>query len=530
MSADPADLPSRRRIPGLVASDSICADSCSSLDEQGKEEPGFDEESGVIWKADTGSHGACHDNSSRGHGSSDPRPTGDEADPPCDKHSRGWMQRCMPKSSMQSLAVLCMLLTLGTIIVPRGDWGVDGLVAGVVLKRQQASMRASHASAFIPHRFGKRQCRPLKPGRTTPRVTIEGRGVVYNMSRLTRTGRWQVPARKDGLLSIMTPVFPDNATLSLLTNQLRSANKFMDMETFHEWMFVTPPEKVDTLVDYLEEQVALLPCLLADKIRVLPDDQCSPVLHQWRLKKIAGDREVSGWTKQQLVKLGCSQAISTPYYLITDADTFFMRKLQALNLVKQKECKETSGVCDIKEKVAFQARNEMQPPITGDMQMKWERSSASTLNVSMPTGSTWHMGVTPQIMSRAVVDPMLAHLETLSRPQEAWDTYLLRLFVDKLNDPDPAERAVVAWTEYDLYWVFAVNAGLWDKYHTHSVLQKYTANLWQWKDFKEWDPCAGVEDDGGIATGFWAVVQSRLGMTGEEIWEQLQPCMRHSKD
>lgn len=64
----------------------------------------------------------------------------------------------------------------------------------------------------------------------------------------------------------------------------------------------------------------------------------------------------------------------------------------------------------------------------------------------MPSGSIRHMGVTPQIMSRAVVDPMLTHLETLGRPKEAWDAYLLRLFVDKLYDPDPAERAVVAWT------------------------------------------------------------------------------------
>lgn len=58
-----------------------------------------------------------------------------------------------------------------------------------------------------------------------------------------------------------------------------------------------------------------------------------------------------GSIRAQLVKLGCSQAISTPYYLVTDADLFFMRKVQALDLVLQSECKDTSGVCDLKQKV-----------------------------------------------------------------------------------------------------------------------------------------------------------------------------------
>lgn len=53
----------------------------------------------------------------------------------------------------------------------------------------------------------------------------------------------------------------------------------------------------------------------------------------------------------QLVKLGCSQNISTPWFLVTDADTFFMRKVQALDLVRQSDCNETSGVCDLKQKV-----------------------------------------------------------------------------------------------------------------------------------------------------------------------------------
>jgi len=54
----------------------------------------------------------------------------------------------------------------------------------------------------------------------------------------------------------------------------------------------------------------------------------------------------------QLVKLACGSTIQTPYYLITDADTFFMRSVQALDLVSQTECKPTSGVCDLKKQAS----------------------------------------------------------------------------------------------------------------------------------------------------------------------------------
>ncbi len=45
---------------------------------------------------------------------------------------------------MQSLALICMLLTVGTIVVPRGDRGVDGLVAVIAKQAQDyAAQRSS---------------------------------------------------------------------------------------------------------------------------------------------------------------------------------------------------------------------------------------------------------------------------------------------------------------------------------------------------------------------------------------------------
>ena len=48
--------------------------------------------------------------------------------------------------------------------------------------------------------------------------------------------------------------------------QLRSANKFLNMDSFKEWVFVTPEEHVALLVHFLEQEVVRLPCLQPKKV------------------------------------------------------------------------------------------------------------------------------------------------------------------------------------------------------------------------------------------------------------------------
>ncbi len=54
-----------------------------------------------------------------------------------------------------------------------------------------------------------------------PQVHIAGLHEAYRMEPPRDRGQWLVPARKDGLLTIMTPVYPDNETMALLFNQVR---------------------------------------------------------------------------------------------------------------------------------------------------------------------------------------------------------------------------------------------------------------------------------------------------------------------
>lgn len=110
------------------------------------------------------------------------------------------------------------------------------------------------------------------------------------------------------------------------------------------------------------------------------------------------------------------------------------------------------------------------------------QSRGCWLQITEPRGNEYMMGVTPQIMSRAVLDPMARYMEAnVSRPQEAlqffdlpstgcdlrsalsgkftpsvvlltqvtrpgetWRAYLLRMEADRLRDEE--KKALPAWT------------------------------------------------------------------------------------
>ena len=48
--------------------------------------------------------------------------------------------------------------------------------------------------------------------------------------------------------------------------QLRSANKYLDMSSIKEWLFIAPEHQIAKLIDFLEIQIGLLPCVPAAKV------------------------------------------------------------------------------------------------------------------------------------------------------------------------------------------------------------------------------------------------------------------------
>lgn len=61
-------------------------------------------------------------------------------------------------------------------------------------------------------------------------------------------------------------MYPDEHTLSLLRNQLRTFAAFADIGSFAAWVMVTPAAKLATLQMFLDFELALLPPELSDKV------------------------------------------------------------------------------------------------------------------------------------------------------------------------------------------------------------------------------------------------------------------------
>jgi hypothetical protein len=73
-------------------------------------------------------------------------------------------------------------------------------------------------------------------------------------------------AADQDLLTILTPVYPDEHTLSLLRNQLRTFAAFADIGSFAAWVMVTPAAKLATLQMFLDFELAALQPELSDKV------------------------------------------------------------------------------------------------------------------------------------------------------------------------------------------------------------------------------------------------------------------------
>lgn len=68
------------------------------------------------------------------------------------------------------------------------------------------------------------------------------------------------------LLSLLTPVYPDEHTLSLLRNQMRTFAVFVDIGSFAAWHMVVPDAKMAALQMFLDSELSTLPPALSDKV------------------------------------------------------------------------------------------------------------------------------------------------------------------------------------------------------------------------------------------------------------------------
>ena len=176
-----------------------------------------------------------------------------------------------------------------------------------------------------------------------------------------------------GLLTILLPVGPDQQTLELLRNQLRTFGQHVNLSTIAEFLVVTPAEhKAEVTAFFRKEMLRELPDSRRDLFRIVDDGECIPEANptfEWY--RDPASYTWNGWLTQQLLKLACAPLVKTPFYMLLDADVFAARSFAASDLFELRPCSPDSTVCSAlgqqqpQQQQQLRAKNDCHQPYDG---------------------------------------------------------------------------------------------------------------------------------------------------------------------
>ncbi len=212
--------------------------------------------------------------------------------------------------------------------------------------------------------------------------------------------------------------------------------------------------------------------------------------------------KVSGWSRQQLIKLAIADRIRTPFYLTLDADVFLVRLTRAADLVVEGRA------------LAHRTKKQYQP--------EWYEMAERVLGLPRPS---WHHSVTPALFARDAVFALRKHL----RARDPLGRRLWRA----LTQPTRHNRRLafsrnwrqdlllkLPWTEYALYHTFLEATGQFERFHQHRDRGLYGNCVWRADDFAAWNPATSFT---GERQFFFSVVQSNTGIDPARIAELVDP-------
>ena len=188
-----------------------------------------------------------------------------------------------------------------------------------------------------------------------------------------------------------------------------------------------------------------------------------------------------GVLKQMLIKLSAFQIVQGDHVLIFDSDIVVCQPFSTRDLI-------SNG----------RALTEWLAP----SQHEWWRESARILGYELTSADFGRsrMFVTPQILVRQIVEPLLKFVE--HRSGMGW----LITLVSEYSGKHPK-----IWTEYTLYDLFANKNDLFLKYHLaqdempSGSLHCLKQSIWGAKSFDNWDPGRALD---GKDAGYFLVLQS----------------------
>lgn len=225
---------------------------------------------------------------------------------------------------------------------------------------------------------------------------------------------------------------------------------------------------------------------------------------------------MSGWFRQQLIKLAMSEHVTDGLYLTLDADVLCTRRVTAAELIG-----DGRGVC-----VSF----------PDETFRYWYERIEQVLRIRIAPGGGCH-NVTPALLHTggmraltAAIDERIARGERsrgLRGLKQLW--WLRRTRGDARYAPWRVFlSAARPWTEYALYFSFLEDRGLFDRFHVRSARCIYDNDLSLWHAANrripdDWDPSPAFA---GRGPPWFLVAQSNTGISAEHYRQRLAPLLR----
>lgn len=193
--------------------------------------------------------------------------------------------------------------------------------------------------------------------------------------------------------------------------------------------------------------------------------------------EVFGPRKVSvrHWCRQQILKLAAHRIVTSDFYLVLDADCFFVRRTF-----------DTDLVVNNKGRVSYGTNRAYS-------QGKWY-VGCRKLGLPVPKR---RVNMTPFVMHRELARSALQHVE--SRLESI---------------------ATLEWSEYTLYHALAERDGVWDQHHYEGA-PLLSNEVWVGgRALRDWN---AAECFAPSCLAPLSLVQSSTGASAEWVWSRVQP-------
>lgn len=262
----------------------------------------------------------------------------------------------------------------------------------------------------------------------------------------------------------------------------QSLLKYSTPDLFDVFYIIVPSNSVEMTEKMCGEYASI-------NFKVIDEEKLTRGLKPW----------ISGWRKQQLIKLGMAELIEESFYMTFDADVILTKPITRQTLLPNGK----ALLQYIKKK----------------NRAHWWTSSAEILDVD-PLLDELGMGTTPAILRTEWVRELLQHLSEIGN--DDWMKYLTASYKYPLFE---FIFKPIKWTEYSLYHLYIRHNKDLEEYHhicyPDSDLKVVCKNsVWNAVKFEEWDPESVFDRND---SGLFCIIQSNKNLPIESIETKLLP-------